>query len=216
MSRYKDFREPRSRGFDDDFAPAFKGSTPPRSSAPPRSNFAPTPSGPEAEAVVSWFNGEKGFGFVKLSDGSGDAFLHAKVLEGAGHTSVEPGATLVVRTGQGQKGMQVTQVVSVDTSTAAPAAARPPRPAGPRMGAGGGGGAPRAEGPTTDGMGTVKWYDPTKGFGFITLDGGTKDAFVHATALERSGLANLAEGQRVNVQVAQGQKGPEVRSLKPA
>jgi CspA family cold shock protein len=162
---------------------------------------------------VSWFNGEKGFGFVKLSDGSGDAFLHAKVLEGAGHNSVDPGATLVVRVGQGQKGMQVTQVVSVDNSTATPAAARPARPAGPRMGGGGG---PRMDGPTTDGVGTVKWYDPTKGFGFITLDGGTKDAFVHATALERSGLTALAEGQRVSVQVAQGQKGPEVRSLKLA
>lgn len=205
MSRYKDFREPRRRGFDDDFSPPHRGSTPPRT--PERSGFMPQPSGPEAKAEVSWFNSEKGFGFVKLSDGSGDAFLHAKVLESAGHNAVEPGTTLTVRVGQGQKGMQVTEVLSVDTSTAAPAAARAPRPAGARPA-----GRP-ADGPTQEAVGTVKWYDPTKGFGFITLDGASKDAFVHATALERSGVASLAEGQRVTVQVAQGLKGPEVRSL---
>jgi cold shock protein len=60
----------------------------------------------------------------------------------------------------------------------------------------------------------VKWYNPEKAFGFISLDGGEKDVFVHATALTCSGLSTLAEGQRVVVGFVQGQKGPEARTLR--
>jgi CspA family cold shock protein len=63
-------------------------------------------------------------------------------------------------------------------------------------------------------VGTVKWYNATKGFGFIAPDQGGKDIFVHASALERAGIMDLAEGQRVVVDVAQGQKGPEAVSLR--
>ncbi|WP_281362808.1 cold-shock protein, partial [Nguyenibacter vanlangensis] len=61
--------------------------------------------------------------------------------------------------------------------------------------------------------GVVKWYNATKGFGFITPESGGKDIFVHASALERSGLTGLTEGQTANVQVVQGQKGPEAASI---
>jgi CspA family cold shock protein len=61
--------------------------------------------------------------------------------------------------------------------------------------------------------GTVKWYNPVKGFGFITRDGGGKDIFVHASALQRAGIASLSEGQRVVVDVVEGRKGPEAGSL---
>ncbi|WP_415505335.1 cold-shock protein, partial [Acetobacter sp.] len=57
--------------------------------------------------------------------------------------------------------------------------------------------------------GIVKWYNATKGFGFITPESGGKDIFVHASALERSGVQTLNEGQSTNVKVVQGQKGPE-------
>ncbi|MDQ2802006.1 MAG: cold-shock protein [Pseudomonadota bacterium] len=57
--------------------------------------------------------------------------------------------------------------------------------------------------------GTVKWFNATKGFGFITPDGGGKDVFVHVSALARSGIQELREGQAVRVQVVQGKKGPE-------
>ena len=68
--------------------------------------------------------------------------------------------------------------------------------------------------PTVEELGTVKWYNATKGFGFIVPDQGGKDIFVHASALDRSGIMGLAEGQRVAVDVADGQKGPEAVSLR--
>ena len=105
-------RQPRRRGFDDD---NFFGNTPTPVSFP---TFSPSSSAPEAQATVKWFNAEKGYGFAALSDGSGDVFLHVNTLQAAGVQAVSPGATLRVRVGQGPKGRQIDQVVSVDESTA--------------------------------------------------------------------------------------------------
>ena len=73
-------------------------------------------------------------GFVELTDGSGEAFLHISIVEAAGHTALESGTTLTVRVGQGAKGPQITEITNVDTSTAEPS--RGP----PRFGGGGCGG----------------------------------------------------------------------------
>src|SRR5262245_42330883 len=70
-----------------------------------------SPSGPPVDAKVKWFNEEKGFGFVELEDGSGDAFLHIGVLQNAGHDGITPEAKIRVQVGQGQKGRQVTAVL---------------------------------------------------------------------------------------------------------
>ena len=67
---------------------------------------------------------------------------------------------------------------------------------------------------TTEEFGTVKFYAGGKGFGFINRDSGGKDVFVHASALHRAGISDLAEGQRVAMVVAEGQKGLEVASLR--
>ncbi len=55
--------------------------------------------------------------------------------------------------------------------------------------------------------GTVKWFNPTKGYGFIAPDDGSKDAFVHISAVERAGLRGLSEGQRVEYELQRGQQG---------
>jgi len=57
--------------------------------------------------------------------------------------------------------------------------------------------------------GTVKWFNPTKGFGFIEPEDGSKDAFVHISALERAGLSTLNEGQKVQYDVVPGRDGKE-------
>lgn len=167
--------------------------------------------GPETSAVVKWFNAEKGFGFVEVAGGSGDAFLHVSVLQRAGADAVTPGASLRVRVGPGQKGQQVTEVLEIKEGDAPP----PPRSS---MGSGGGGGGPRFGAPPAGSgeemRGVVKWYNPTKGFGFVTPESGGKDVFIHATALERSGMAPLAEGQTVTMTVVQGKKGPEAAAVR--
>jgi CspA family cold shock protein len=210
-------RQPRRRGFDDD---NFFGNTPPP--PPSFSGFGSASSAPEAKATVKWYNSEKGFGFVEMADGSGDVFLHANSLQNAGFQAVSPGSILQIRVGQGQKGRQVDQVISVIEGTGeAPQSSRGgfgagggggggfdrPRPAGPRP--------PRQQssGPAVEMVGIVKWYNSTKGFGFISPQSGGKDVFVHATALEQAGLPPLQEGQSVRMNVVQGAKGPEVSSI---
>ncbi len=162
---------------------------------------APVASGPEVPAVVKWFNPDKGFGFVELGDGTGDAFLHASTVERVGSSSLTAGTTLRVRVGQGQKGRQVTEITHVDEIGHAPAGARSSRDPGPAVAVG------------QEIRGTVKWFNSQKGFGFITPDGGGKDVFVHISALSRSGITDLQEGQAVRVQVVQGKKGPEAGSV---
>jgi CspA family cold shock protein len=163
---------------------------------------------------------------VALSDGSGDAFLHANTLNQSGHSAVSPGATLRVRIGQGQKGRQVSEVLSVDESTATPSAGRSAgagvggAPRGPAGGFGAGAGAGAAPrrgaptGPSVEMQGTVKWYNATKGFGFVAPSEGGKDVFVHASALQRAGVVQLAEGQTIWMDVVQGAKGPEATSIR--
>jgi cold shock protein len=61
--------------------------------------------------------------------------------------------------------------------------------------------------------GTVKWFNPEKGFGFITRDNGEKDVFVHHTAIQGSGFRTLNDGERVEFDVVQGQKGPAAENV---
>jgi len=163
-------------------------------------------------ATVKWFNGSKGFGFVAPSDGTPDAFLHISALERAGLTQVAEGTTIVCDLGQGNRGPQVVWVHEVDTSTAVEnPSSGPGGPGGP-----GGGGSRRPpvdRGPAQTYEGVVKFFSPEKGFGFVAVDEGGKDVFVHIKALERSGIKSLETGQRVRVVTTQGQKGPQADSV---
>jgi CspA family cold shock protein len=197
----RDSRRPQRRSFDDDnYSPPTDFGYAPRESSP---RFEAAPTGAPVSATVKWYNPEKGFGFVQLPTG-GDAFLHVSVVERSGNSMVPPGATLEVRSAPGQKGMQITEILSVDTSTAVQEPARGPR----------GRPYPSSDQASVEEIGTVKWYNPDKGFGFVVRDGGGKDIFVHASALNRGGLADLAEGQRVAVDMIEGGKGPEAVSIR--
>jgi cold shock protein len=152
------------------------------------------PPGRRAEAKVKWFNSSKGFGFVTLSDGSQDAFLPMAVLRRAGYEDVREGASIICEVSDGAKGPLVTTVLNVDNSTASTSQSGMDR-RGPRA--------------SQTLEGAVKWFEPEKGYGFISPDGGGKDVFMHITALRRSGITGLDPGQRVRVDVVEGKKGLE-------
>jgi CspA family cold shock protein len=63
-------------------------------------------------------------------------------------------------------------------------------------------------------VGTVKWFNATKGFGFIAPDGGGEDVFVHHSEIQMQGFRDLPEGQRVEFEISQGQKGPQASSVR--
>jgi len=190
---------------------------------PPRAHSfrAPVELGSNVEVTLKWYDPARGFGFVKQAEGQPDALLPASLVQAAGRDSLPEGATLVVDLIEGRKGAQVSAVRSIDLSTAAPPRPKPERrpfgggerrsfdgerrgPAGPRR---------PSDGPVSEMTGTVKWFNPTKGFGFISPDVGERDVFVHVKALERSGLAQLDEQQRVRMSVRQGDKGLEAVSV---
>jgi CspA family cold shock protein len=63
-------------------------------------------------------------------------------------------------------------------------------------------------------LGTVKWFNDAKGYGFITPDGGGKDIFVHHTSIEMQGFRTLAEGERVEFELTKGPKGPQAEKVR--
>ena len=154
---------------------------------------------------MKWYNPDKRYGFVVLSDGSGDAFLHASALAGTGISTLQPGETLELRIALGQRGPQVEEVISIDSSTVVPprASRRRVRPLSD----------PQSVEASVQEMGTVKWYDATRGFGFVLRDAGGKDVFLRASVLQRAGITRLNEGERVFVGVVEGRRGPEAVSI---
>jgi CspA family cold shock protein len=205
MGRGNEFREPRRRGFDDDNYTTRDsrsgGSRPFPSSVPSQAD------GPVTEAVVKWFNPEKGFGFVTVSNGASDAFLHIAVLQAAGRESILPGAKLRAHIGAGVKGSQVTRILEIDESGAAAEAPRHRRSPSPDRAS--------AVDPSTavEVRGAVKWFNTEKGFGFVDAGDGEKDVFVHISVLEKAGINNLAEGQQVTARVVRTPKGREAISI---
>jgi len=152
----------------------------------------------EGTGVVKFFNAQKGFGFVVRDDGGEDVFVHISAVEQAGLTGLAEGQplgfTLVDRGGR----ISATDL-KIEGEPLPVTDRGPPRDrdAGPRGGAGGGGRELTGEKAT----GTVKFFNAMKGFGFIQRDDGQPDAFVHISAVERAGMTNLNEGDRLEFEL---------------
>ena len=155
------------------------------------------------EGVVKWFRSDKGYGFVALSGGMGDAFLHLKALRAIGRESAAPGSRVSVMVDEGPRGMQVTRIVDIDEAVAAatagsfPCAARANR------------GAPRDVSSAIDLTGRVKWFDDVRGFGFVAGDDFGRDVFFHCSVLGPAGVSRLDQGQPVTMRVIETSKGRE-------
>jgi CspA family cold shock protein len=150
------------------------------------------------EAAVKWFNATKGYGFVELSDGRGDAFLHLKTLRETGRQTLPSGAKVRVVARAGSRGAEVVRVVEVDTRSAVERSSR--RSTFDLSAA-------------FDLTGRVKWFDEARGFGFVASDDFGRDVFVHSTTLGASGVGDLFEGQAVSMRVVETPKGREAIAI---
>jgi CspA family cold shock protein len=150
------------------------------------------------EAVVKWFNATKGYGFVELSDGRGDAFLHLKALREIGRQTLPSGAKVRVVARTGARGAEVMRVVKVDMGSAIE---RSPRRSSIDPSA------------AFDLTGKVKWFDDTRGFGFVASDDFGRDVFVHSTTLGACEIRGLFEGQAVSMRVVETPKGREAIAI---
>ena len=172
-----------------------------------------------SSGTVKWFNTAKGFGFIQPDDGGSDVFVHISAVEQAGLRGLNEGDQVSFELEQDRRSGKLSAGQLVVTGQgAAPSRGgggggggfdRPrgggfgggggggfDRPRGGGFGGGGGGGRPAGEN-VGAGSGTVKWFNPTKGFGFIQPNDGGQDVFVHISAVEQAGLRGLNEGQHV-------------------
>jgi len=148
-------------------------------------------------STIKWFNTTKGFGFAVPEDDPCDAFIHITTLQDAGITELGEGAIISCHVVKGPKGALVTKVdhlIEIGND---------PAPITFRV--------EIDENEVLETMdGTVKWYKPDKGFGFIIPEDGGKDIFVHQTCLEKNDLEILIPGQQIKMTVRNVAKGREV------
>jgi len=143
------------------------------------------------KGVVKFFNTQKGFGFIQREDGGEDVFVHISSVERAGLEGLAEGQQLEFNLVD--RGGKVSAADLQVVGDVIPVAAKPA--------------APQRELTGDKATGTVKFFNAMKGFGFITRDDGQPDAFVHISAVERSGLRELNEGDKLEFDLEVDRRG---------
>jgi len=145
------------------------------------------------EAVVKWFNQDKGFGFVEPVNNIGDAFVHISAVKNIGYSSLIEGALVNCDLVKGPKGVQVKKINSVQGNDI------------------------EILGGKEEVYGVVKFYNYEKGFGFVVPDieedKETHDIYISKNALERSNIEALETAQKVKVITGMGSKGLVAESV---
>ncbi|MCU1674456.1 MAG: cold-shock DNA-binding domain protein [Frankiales bacterium] len=153
------------------------------------------------EGVVTWFNADKGFGFLAPDDGGPDVFLHVTALaDDESLFALAPGERVEYQLEHGDRGPLARDV----RPAGAPPISRDSRSA--RMARTSGGGRS---------TGVVAWFNAEKGFGFLRPDDGSADVFVHWKAISGDGgFRTLADGQRVEYERTSGDRGPQALDVR--
>ena len=145
----------------------------------------------QGKGVVKFFNAGKGFGFIQRDDGGEDVFVHISAVERAGLDGLAEGQELEFQLVD--RGGKISASDLQIVGDAIPVEKREAPPQRQLTG--------------EKALGPVKFFNTMKGFGFITRDDGQPDAFVHISAVERSGLSGLNEGDRVEFDIEVDRRG---------
>ena len=149
---------------------------------------------------VKWFNLNRGFGFIVVNDTGEDILLHLNVLRSFGQSTIVEGAEVALYAQKSARGMQATEIVSIDLPTIESS---------------------DEVVPTSDEElndlkpAKVKWFDRNRGFGFLNVFGYPDDIFIHSEVLRQSGMTDLQQGEAICARIGSGTKGKVATEIYP-